>query len=439
MKKQLLSLLFLLTLCVPAAFADTYSWEFSGKTNPYSSSNLTAELGDVNWKLSYGGSISFAYDNQTTARGMQFGSSSKKPNPLTLSSSDIQGTITKVTVNTSGSNSPNAKVGVKVGETDFGTPTAITTNATNYTFTGSASGEVSINWTGNTKGGIYVKSITIEYTTGGSVTPDKEEPGLGWSAESYDYTMGEELAAPTLVNPNNLTVAYSSSDETVATIDATGALEIQGAGTTTITAKFEGDDTYKAGSVSYELTVIDPNVIVPETFKDVIDQNFSGFKNEYKEYTIESANGITYKLYAYKYNGIQFNHKNSTKAGLVVTENKYGYYLESITFNWVTGDKQFDLYGDNKAYSGVSDIAQTTIPGTKLTEITTTANGSYTYTFEKDFEYICLDNVTGAAVVSSIEFNWVKGTPQVATPTYEFFNYLNFEYADIKLVAKPKA
>ena len=67
---------------------------------------------------------------------------------------------------------------------------------------------------------------------------------------------------PTLTNPHNLTVSYTSSKEEVATINANGDITLVGAGTTTISAIFEGNDTYEASTVTYSLTVkkaIDPN------------------------------------------------------------------------------------------------------------------------------------------------------------------------------------
>ena len=39
-------------------------------------------------------------------------------------------------------------------------------------------------------------------------------------------------------------------------------MKVLGLGTTTISATFAGDDTYKNATVSYELTVVDPNVKV---------------------------------------------------------------------------------------------------------------------------------------------------------------------------------
>lgn len=53
-------------------------------------------------------------------------------------------------------------------------------------------------------------------------------------------------------------VTYSSSDETVATInESTGAVTFVGAGSTTLTASYAGDDEYEAAEASYVLTLYD--------------------------------------------------------------------------------------------------------------------------------------------------------------------------------------
>jgi len=51
------------------------------------------------------------------------------------------------------------------------------------------------------------------------------------------------------------TVAWSSSNEAVATIDAQGNVTLVAAGNATLKAEYAGDDTYKASQDTYELTV----------------------------------------------------------------------------------------------------------------------------------------------------------------------------------------
>lgn len=72
-----------------------------------------------------------------------------------------------------------------------------------------------------------------------------------------DATMGTEYAGQVATtDPAGKTVTYSSSDETVATVnESTGAVTLVGAGTTLITASFAGDTTHNAAQGSYALTV----------------------------------------------------------------------------------------------------------------------------------------------------------------------------------------
>jgi uncharacterized protein YjdB len=68
--------------------------------------------------------------------------------------------------------------------------------------------------------------------------------------------MGEPFTPPTLINPNNLTVTWTSSNEAVATVNpVTGEVTLVGPGITTITAVFAGNDEFMSGVVSYTLTV----------------------------------------------------------------------------------------------------------------------------------------------------------------------------------------
>ena len=108
----------------------------------------------------------------------------------------------------------------------------------------------------------------------------KKAPGLSWGTASREVTIGsEDNVFPTLSNENNLSVAYSSDNTEVATIDAEGNITLVAAGTANITAEFAGNDEFEAGSVSYKLTVKaapDPSVDIantPETAYTVAKAN----------------------------------------------------------------------------------------------------------------------------------------------------------------------
>jgi len=78
---------------------------------------------------------------------------------------------------------------------------------------------------------------------------------LAFSTETATAKMGESFTEPTLTNPYSVEVTWSSSDESVATVDGSGNVTLVAAGTAVITASFDGNDDYKAGTASYTLTV----------------------------------------------------------------------------------------------------------------------------------------------------------------------------------------
>lgn len=92
--------------------------------------------------------------------------------------------------------------------------------------------------------------VSLEHST-------KADPELSYSPDSYTISLGETFTAPTLTNPHNLPVTYSSDKDEVATVDAnTGAITLgTSAGTVIVTAKFAGDDDFVPGQASYTLVV----------------------------------------------------------------------------------------------------------------------------------------------------------------------------------------
>ena len=146
--------------------ANPYVYVFDKKT--FDENDLTKKLKNVTWTVATDAGY-FGYDtNATTQKGQQFGSGSKPATYLTVKLSDIPGTITSVKVNTSGAKDIAATFGIKVGKTSFqngeATEATLTSEATDYTFTGSASGDVVISYTQTSSVAIYIKSIEIFYT-----------------------------------------------------------------------------------------------------------------------------------------------------------------------------------------------------------------------------------------------------------------------------------
>ena len=83
-----------------------------------------------------------------------------------------------------------------------------------------------------------------------TLTVSLADAGLAWDKDIYNFTYGEDFTQPSLTNSHGLSVSYSSSDENVFTVDASGNVSLVSAGTAYLYAAFEGDDTY-ASSTAY--------------------------------------------------------------------------------------------------------------------------------------------------------------------------------------------
>lgn len=97
----------------------------------------------------------------------------------------------------------------------------------------------------------------------------KGAPALSFPEKSYNIFANDKFTAPELTkSPADVVVKYSSSDEKVATVDAsTGKVSIVGAGTAKITATSEVTDVYEVASASYDLVVtkFTPKLSFPQT------------------------------------------------------------------------------------------------------------------------------------------------------------------------------
>jgi len=120
-------------------------------------------------------------------------------------------------------------------------------------------------------GALYCDKITIYWET----TPDtrmETTVTLNPATETYNVNLGEAFTAPT-ANVNDgtnvllATLTYESSEPTVATVDASGAVTLLAAGETTITVKYAGDEDYKPSQASYTI-----NVTAPATVYTTIQQ-----------------------------------------------------------------------------------------------------------------------------------------------------------------------
>ena len=88
------------------------------------------------------------------------------------------------------------------------------------------------------------------------IITDLIDPGLAWSTDSFEATLGNESTFPTLTNTYKVAVTYTSSHPEVATINASGVITLVSGGSTLISASSAATGAYSPSSDSYLLTVL---------------------------------------------------------------------------------------------------------------------------------------------------------------------------------------
>ena len=174
----------LLTLSVGAT---TYTHTFASGQLKTKAGTVT--LSGVEWTQTAATFIGF--DTSDYEKGVQVGSSKNPTTSFSLSTDGITGTITSITVNSSIAKDGDAKMTVKVGEEQWGETTDLVLDATDYTFTGEASGRVEISYTATAKA-FYIKSITIVYE-GGEVPPEPAVAAPVFNPNGGNFTGSQEV------------------------------------------------------------------------------------------------------------------------------------------------------------------------------------------------------------------------------------------------------
>ena len=209
------------------------------------------------------------------------------------------------------------------------------------------------------------QATAILYVKAGGEVSDKAEADLSFGeTTAFEVNLGEEFTAPTLSNPNQLEVVYTSSNTDVATVDeTTGAVTIVGAGQTTITASFAGNDEYNEGSASYTLTVVDPNA--PGT--------------ENNPYTVAQAIEYINTL------GSSTSPNEVYVSGIISQVDSYNSNYKSITY-WISDDgttsNQMEVYGGK----GVNDADFASVDDLQVGDIVTVKGFVKTYSGTPEFD-----------------------------------------------------
>ena len=133
------------------------AWSYTFANGDLGSSTVT--LNGLSWNFVMNDADYLGFDS-SNGRGLQMGKKADPASSITLSTEGIEGTVTKIVVNSAGASGTDAVISVKVGGNEFGSSKNLTTTPTDYVFEGQASGKIEIGWT-VTAAAVYVKSITI--------------------------------------------------------------------------------------------------------------------------------------------------------------------------------------------------------------------------------------------------------------------------------------
>ena len=340
MKKFLLSI-FAVMLAVFSVQAQEYSYTLA-KGDGTTFGDVT--WNSVEWKISADNTSHCQWDG-STSKGYQFGSGSNPCKTLTLSTSGIEGTITKIVVNTSGASSVNASFTVSVGGTQYGGSTKLTASATDYTFTGSASGEIKFSYTQTSSKAIYIKSIAVTYESAGSGEGGGETP--------------EEPETP--VEPE------------------------------------------------IPVTPEEPEFLTPGEYADVLSVESIGVKtyNSYTDWSgVNLSSAAVYAGNSFKNNNsIQLRSSNNN-SGIVTTVS--GGKAKKVSIEWQdqNSSRTLNIYGKNTPYESPADLYDTNKQGTKLGSITGGVNRTTVVEIDGDYEYIGLRSNSGAMYLNWIEITW---------------------------------
>ena len=180
-----------------------------------------------------------------------------------------------------------------------------------------------------------------------NVTFDRfyQKNDLAFEKNVVDTYYGTTDFEPALTNPHSLTVAYSSSDETVATVNAeTGKVKILNVGQAVITATFDDSNTdYKPGKVSYTLNVKAKTVNNPPV---ALENTYYFYDGKAKTPAVSVLDGQTV-IPASEYTVSYSNNTNVGTATVTITDNDGGNYTVSGSATFEIGLKG-DANGDNK-------------------------------------------------------------------------------------------
>lgn len=335
-------MLTLLTIvCTVGGYAqEKYRYTFSSKVI---NSVGTTKLGNINWTLET--SNGKTYTSYEATKGQQLCSNGSKTNPrpdyIYLSTTGFSGNITSVKVNTSGGSGITAKLGITVNGKEFGEAKKISATATEYEFTGSGTGKISINWTEINRG-IYIKSIEITYEE----TPTTTTTFGTNSGKTFTFTNGtlDGFTTPTATakksddntDLSNLIEYTSDAADIVAVDSKTGELTFTNTkfGKATITATLPKTATYQTSTDSYFVENKDNHIATSLSFNGTditLTEGKTDAGADFTGHTATEANNIAGTI-TYAASGDAVATVDPTTGAVTINAAVYGTITITATF-----------------------------------------------------------------------------------------------------------
>lgn len=417
MKKVLLSL-------VVAAFgfvganADSYTIQFKADLNSNNQGaaiSTTTALADViqsgtEYVASFS-DLSQAY--QACNYGMKIGAN-KQAGKITINLSEA-GIVnaSKIEVYASASKNPTFQK-LKVNDTEFSFVAGEVTSSfkvcaiePNSQIDNIVLAKTNASSTSSQQGFIFIDKIVVTYDN----SDTREPAGLAWSENSVSVLTTEvaDFTAPTLTNPNNVAVTYTSDNTEVATVTEAGAVALTGTkGTAKITATFAGDNSYKPQEVSYTITVKAPLPVntstlenpytVAEALAIIADLDGTTLDNVYVKGTVKNITEAVSSYGNMSYN-ITDDAASETASTLYIFRGKYFNGEKFNTANQVVVGDEVIVKGSLINYNG------------------------NTPEMEKDNVVVSLNGSTTPPAVEATEVNNVLATTALPTGTPVKVNY----------------
>lgn len=312
--------------------------------------------------------------------------------------------------------------------------------AATYTFTNNPT---SVSVSAGSSNNICLTGLTVAYEP--APVGDKERAGLSFPKSAYTAALGSYFTAPTLSNPNNLAVTFTSSNPEVADVTDWGGTfgqmySIKAVGTTTITATSAETDTFAAGTASFTLTVVDGAATIAQMEEKAPNANDKIFVTGDLDVVWFGKSGNNCYVYVTDRNydsTLLFGYNLDYKIGDVLQgpwEAQYSPYNGLPEWKFVS-EPTLAQYSSFPQYPAVESVTADDVnrvvmfKGVEITEATPSAKSNYdvtigetTYQFRNNFNLESVDPGTydilvavalynGAVQIYPLEFNKPSNDP----------------------------